>query len=69
MDGSLQFQDECNHLPFGDHLSVYKGAQDKPLIMLGQDECIFKQFNLTKNPGQIQTKHEHFYQKMMGKVL
>jgi hypothetical protein len=26
---------------------VCKGVHEKPLIILGQDECIFKQFNLS----------------------
>jgi hypothetical protein len=41
------FQDECNHLPFGGHLSVQK-KEEKPVMLLGQDKCIFKQFCLTK---------------------
>jgi hypothetical protein len=47
VDESPVFQDECNSLPYGGHLSVHKGVGEKPMIMLGQDECIFKQFNLT----------------------
>jgi hypothetical protein len=48
VDDSPRFQDECNHLPFGGHLSICKGAEEKPMILLGQDKCIFKQFSLTK---------------------
>ncbi len=44
VDDSPQFQDECNHLPFGGHLSICKGAEEKPMILLGQDECIFNPF-------------------------
>ena len=30
--------------PFGGYLSVRKKIEDRPIIMIGQDECIFKQF-------------------------
>ena len=33
-------------LRFGGNLSVRKKADDKPLIMIGQDECIFKQYTM-----------------------
>ena len=33
---------------YGGHLSVRKRLDTKPIIILGQDECIFKQYALTK---------------------
>jgi hypothetical protein len=47
VDDHPKFQADCEHLPFGGHLSVRKGVHEKPLIIFGQDECIFKQFNLS----------------------
>jgi hypothetical protein len=41
------FQKESNNLPYGGRLSVRKDPLEKPLMILGQDECIFKQFTLT----------------------
>jgi hypothetical protein len=34
--------------PFGGYLSIRKDSDKKPLIIFGQDECIFKQ-NITHN--------------------
>ena len=39
---------KIDSLPFGDSLSFRKKEEDKPIIMIGQDECIFKQFLLVK---------------------
>jgi hypothetical protein len=47
VDDHPKFQADCEHLPFGGHLSVRKGVHEKPLTILGQDKCIFKQFNLS----------------------
>jgi hypothetical protein len=49
VDDHPLFQEECNYLQFGGHLSVQKEVGVKTLIMLGQDEWIFKQYNLNKN--------------------
>jgi hypothetical protein len=40
------FQDEYNTLPFGGNLSVQKKPYEKAVIIIGQDECIFKQYTL-----------------------
>jgi hypothetical protein len=48
VDDNPVFQEECSNLPYGAHLSVRKKKEQKPVMMLGQDECIFKQFALTK---------------------
>ena len=36
------------HCQFGGFLSVRKKDDEKPIIMIGQDECAFKQFLLVK---------------------
>jgi hypothetical protein len=46
-DDHTLFQADWNHLSFGDNLSMHKGVQEKTLIMLDQDKCIFKQYNLS----------------------
>jgi hypothetical protein len=46
VDDHPSFQDECNNLPYGGHLSVRKDPTQKPLMIMGQDECIFKQYTL-----------------------
>jgi hypothetical protein len=42
VDYHPEFQDACSHLPYSGHLSVHKKSTDKPLTIVGQDECIFK---------------------------
>ena len=42
------FQQKCTHLPYGGYLSIRKPPNLKPLLILGQDECIFKQFIFTR---------------------
>ena len=44
VDDHSTFQSKCNHLLFGGHLSVRKKQGEKTIIMIGQDEAIFKQF-------------------------
>jgi hypothetical protein len=46
VDDHYIFQDECNNLPYGGHLSVRKPPTSRPLILIGQDESIFKQYCL-----------------------
>jgi hypothetical protein len=41
-------QDRCKHLTYGGNLSVRKPIDKKPIIIFGQDECIFKQYAFTK---------------------
>jgi len=36
-----------NETKFGGNLNVRKEAEEKPLIMFGHDECIFKQYTMT----------------------
>ena len=48
VDDQEIFQHKCSHLPYGGHLSVRKPPHLKPLMLLGQDECIFKQFVFTR---------------------
>ena len=55
VDDSILFQDRLNHTKFGGNLSVRKPPNVKPLIMFGQDECIFKQNTFSKKAW---TNHE-----------
>ena len=48
VDDHIDFQNRCNHLQYGGYLSVRKDPQLKPLMILGQDEVIFKQFVFSK---------------------
>jgi hypothetical protein len=53
VDSHFIFQDECNksHV-FGGGLSVRRDVnKGKPLIIFGQDECIFKQYSMSKKGG------------------
>ena len=43
-DDHIEFQKHCNTLPYGGYLSIQKDPLTKPLLVLGQDECIFKQY-------------------------
>ena len=45
---SILFQDQLSNTKFGGNLSVRKPSNVKPLLMFGQDECIFKQYTFTK---------------------
>ena len=47
VDDHPTFQYKCRHLEFGGHLSVRKKEHEKPLILIGQDESIFKQYTLS----------------------
>ena len=42
------FSVKCSHLPYGGYLSVRMPSGAKPLMIVGQDECIFKQYVFTK---------------------
>ena len=42
------FQIRMNKTKYGGNLSIRKDPNDKPLIIFGHDECIFKQYLLTK---------------------
>jgi hypothetical protein len=48
VDDHPSFQDESNHLLYGGNLSVRKDESQKPVMIIGQDECIFKQYTLVK---------------------
>ena len=47
VDDHPTFHQRCRNLPFGGHLSVRKREDEKPLILIGQDESIFKQFAIS----------------------
>ena len=46
-----EFQIRMNETKFGGNLSVRKNVNEKALIIIGHDECIFKQYLLTKKVG------------------
>jgi hypothetical protein len=49
VDSSYLFQDQMNkETEFGGKLSVRLEQHECPLIIFGHDECIFKQFHVTK---------------------
>ena len=48
VDDNQIFHDWCSHLPYGGHLSIRMPYNTKPLMILGQDECIFKQYLFSK---------------------
>ena len=49
VDSSYLFQDQMNkETEFGGKLSVRLEQHEHPLIIFGHDECIFKQFHVTK---------------------
>ena len=49
VDSSKLFQDDADkETQFGGHLSV-RIEMDKPLIIFGHDESIFKQYHMTKS--------------------
>jgi hypothetical protein len=43
IDDAPKFQKDQSELQFGGSLSVCKPINEKPLIIFGQDECIYKQ--------------------------
>ena len=42
------FYNKCRHLPYGGYLSVRMPPGSKPLLIISQDECIYKQYLFTK---------------------
>jgi hypothetical protein len=46
VDDHPMFQSELNNLPYRGQLSVCKNPLDKPLMIICQDNCIFKHFSL-----------------------
>jgi hypothetical protein len=53
VDDHLFLQNVQSELLFGASLSVRKPTSCKPLIIFGQDECIFKQFKFTKKTWRL----------------
>jgi len=48
VDSCHKFEEKANkETKFGGWLSVRKAKEEKPLIMFGHDECIFKKFHTT----------------------
>ena len=61
VDNHPDFQDSGNKLLYGGKLSVRFDSTTKPLMILGQDEAIFKQFLFSKGvwimPDKKKTTH------------
>jgi hypothetical protein len=53
IDDHVYFQKIQSHLLFGASLSVRKPTTIKPLIIFGQDECIFKQIKFSKKTWRL----------------
>ena len=49
VDDHCTLQDNCKNMPFGGYLSVRKPRTKKKTMIIGQDECIFKQFLFAKS--------------------
>ena len=47
VDDHPKFQEKCKYLQFGGHLSVRKREDELPLILIGQDKSILKQYAIT----------------------
>ena len=47
VDDHVLFEKKCSSLKYGGLLSVRKPPNKKPIMILGQDECIFKQYIFT----------------------
>ena len=46
---------KINNSQFGGFLSVRKKECEKPIVMIGQDECVFKQFLLAASYNHFNT--------------
>jgi hypothetical protein len=53
VDDHAHFQKIQSDLMFSASLSVHKPTSRKPVIIFGQDECIFKQFKFTKKTWRL----------------
>jgi hypothetical protein len=53
VDDHAYFQNIQSDLIFGASFSVRKPTSSKPIIIFGQDECIFKQFKFTKKTWRL----------------
>ena len=48
IDDHESFHEKFDEMSFGGNLSVRKNEKDRPIIMIGQDEYIYKQFLLVR---------------------
>ena len=48
VDDHKLFAAKCSSLQYGGNLSIHKPPTQKPLMIIGQDECIFKQYIFKK---------------------
>jgi hypothetical protein len=49
IDNAPKFQKDQSELQIGGSLSVRKPINEKPLIIFGQDECIYKQYKFSES--------------------
>jgi hypothetical protein len=67
VDSHQEFQDIMNkETEFGGNLSVRMQRGERPLIMFGHDECIFKQYLLTKKAWTLPTGETQLVPKDEG---
>ena len=41
VDNHVTFHNDCKNLSFGSNLSIRKPSDQRPAMIIGQDECIF----------------------------
>ena len=63
------FQERMDRLEFGGNLSVRKKAGEKPLIIFGHDECIYKQYLLTKKAWTLPSGEKQLVPKDEGQGI
>ncbi len=67
VDSHQEFQDKMNkETELGGNLSVRMQSGKRPLIMFGHDECIFKQYLLTKKAWTLPTGETQLVPKDEG---
>ena len=69
VDDHLDFQERCKDLPFGGRLSVRMPKDQEPIMILGQDECIFRQFVFSKGMWTCPQGHKQLLPKDQGQGI
>ena len=65
VDNHEIFKNACSRLPYGSHLSIRMPPGTKSLMILGQDECIFKQYIYSQMEcGFCPTEQGSLFQRM-----
>ena len=63
------FQSRCDSLPYGGNLSVRKPPNTKPLMILGKNKCIFKQYLFTAGYWMLPDDTKQFVPKDKGQGI